>query len=430
MRDVPTIYPSGEEKAVACIRILRKLNKLGALDQSKFAMVRNELDRFVDLKKHPVPEAVYPGESDTDDRFLITWKHIVSHLFPDLEKMGDTDFALWVEWDEAARRLADLLTVKTEQGEGTVDATQLPPPPSNLAELPDWTRQTRELLRGQEVCSISDSGIGYAVRENFLADLERLFPNNWHELYQRFQPDKFQTVRELVAMMAFVEMSLRVSDAENEAPDDSGPFGFAPPPRPPEWEFACRGAVYEIAGLEERNSLAWVTGLGYIEKLLQQPGRPISYADLIAVTAPERATEAAVQTVGESLELDEWSTQPALDKQALRDCNERLEAIKTELEDARQCNDSGRQERLEREQEEIFAEVRKVTGLGGVPRDLNSEEDNLRCRIAGALSRARKMLKEANLPKLAEHFRKNIYAESGQYIYKPEQPPPWSFTSL
>ena len=126
--------------------------------------------------------------------------------------------------------------------------------------------------------------------------------------------------------------------------------------------------------------------------------------------------------------MNEWSDQPALDKQALRECNERLKAVKTELEEARQYHDLGWQKRLEKEREEILAEVRKATGLGGVPRNLNSEDDNLRSRIAVALLRARNALK-AKMPKLAEHLHKNIHAESGQYIYNPEQPPPWCFTS-
>ena len=45
-------------------------------------------------------------------------------------------------------------------------------------------------------------------------------------------------------------------------------------------------------------------GLGYIEKLLRQPGKPIPYADLVAVGAPEHATEAAEQTANENLEDD------------------------------------------------------------------------------------------------------------------------------
>jgi hypothetical protein len=117
-----------------------------------------------------------------------------------------------------------------------------------------------------------------------------------------------------------------------------------------------------------------------------------------------------------------------LDNEALRAYNERVNEIEAELEDARQYNDLSRQERLEKEKEEILAEVRKATGLGRTSRDLNSEEVKLRCRIAAAIGRARNALKDANGDKLAEHFRKNIYAESGQYIYNPEQPPPWSFT--
>jgi hypothetical protein len=310
-----------------------------------------------------------------------------------------------------------------------VDATHLPPAPSIVAELPRWITEARVLLRGKEGCALGDSGIGHAVQENFLAHLE-LLCHGWSEVYQKFQPGKFQCIRDLVAMMAWVERFLRSSEAQAETEAEKGPLGFPPPPpKQPEWLFACHGTVCEIAGLGERATLVWLTGLGYIEKLLRQPGRPIPYADLVAVTAPERATEAAEQTANEVLELDDWSDQPALDKQALRKYHERVKEIGAELAEARQSNDSGWQGRLEKEREEILAEVRKAMALGGVPRNLNSEENKLRCRIAAALNTARKAIKEAKMPKLAEHFRKNIHAESGQYIYNPEQPPPWSFTS-
>jgi hypothetical protein len=309
-----------------------------------------------------------------------------------------------------------------------VDATQLPPTPSSFAELPEWIRQVRELLRGQEGCAIGDRGIGHAVREHFLAHLERLCPG-WPELYQRFQPDKFQMSRELVAMMASVEHSLQAAKTQAEAEDEKGPMGFIPPlPKPPEWLFVCRGEVYEIVGLGERNSLKWMAGLGYIEKLLHRPGEAIEFAELVADDAPECATEAAEQTADESLGLDQWSDQPALDQQAFREYHERLNEIEAELENARQSNDSGRQEWLEREKEEILAAVQAAKGLGNNTRNLNTDADKLRSRISMAIGRACKKLADNQAPKLAQHFKESISAEGGAFKYAPKlTTPQWSF---
>ncbi len=142
------------------------------------------------------------------------------------------------------------------------------------------------------------------------------------------------------------------------------------------------------------------------------------------------ATEAAEQTANESLELNEWSDQPALDTEALRQYHERLEAIKTELEDAQQCNDPGRQENLEREREAISENVRKSTGLGNKPRDINDDTKRLYGRVVMALRRAYKKLKEAGLPKLAAHFEKEISTTDGVCKYAADPPPAWSFVPV
>jgi hypothetical protein len=85
----------------------------------------------------------------------------------------------------------------------TVDATQLPPAPSSLAELSEWIRSARELLRDQEDQPIDVTGIAYLVREHFLQHLERLCPD-WTEWYRQCRPDEFRVVRELVVMMTEV----------------------------------------------------------------------------------------------------------------------------------------------------------------------------------------------------------------------------------
>ncbi len=96
---------------------------------------------------------------------------------------------------------------KSGQGEENSDATLLPPSPSSPAKMSEWIRQARELVRGQEGCAIGNSGIGRTVREHFLRHLE-LVPG-WPGVYQKFQPDKFQTIRELVAMMIHVGVAVQ-----------------------------------------------------------------------------------------------------------------------------------------------------------------------------------------------------------------------------
>jgi hypothetical protein len=312
-------------------------------------------------------------------------------------------------------------------GESAIVAN--PAPPSSLAELPEWITTARELLRGQEDGPLGDSGIGRAVREQFLAHLERLFPAGLPDLYEKSQPDKFQTVRELAMMMLSVGNLLRTSEIPPEDQEKKRRIGFGLALEP-EWRFACRGTVYQIAGCGERTDLPWMTGLGYIEKLIRRPGEAIPFAELVASDAPESATEAAEQTANESLELDEWSDQPAVDKQARREYHDRLEAIKTELEDAQQCNDPGRKENLEREREAILAAVRKSTGLGNKPRDINDDTRRPYHAVVTALKRAYQKLEKAGSPKLAAHFQKEISTTGGVCKYTADPRPPWSFDLL
>lgn len=90
----------------------------------------------------------------------------------------------------------------TEAGESVT--APIPTPPSDLRDLPAWIEAVRELLRGQEDRPIAQTGIAYLVRKHFLEHLERLYPGEWPAWHQTFQPQKFQAVRDLVAMMAWV----------------------------------------------------------------------------------------------------------------------------------------------------------------------------------------------------------------------------------
>jgi len=362
-----------------------------------------------------------------------------------------------------AKFLDEPVGAKPGRGEGNrgandpqapVDATQLPSAPSSLAELPDWIQAARERLQGQKDRPIGASGtvylpvahpdttvpseqvavtlcshsLAYTLREQFLDHLERLYPT-WKELLLQFHPERFRTVRELVTMMAWVGDALEASKAQPENEDKAKRIkGFDEASRKSEWVFACYGTTYEIAGWGERPRLKWMAGLGYIEKLLRRAGEAIEFAELVGDDAPERATEAAEQTADENLELDKWSDQPALDRQAFREYHERLNEIDTELEDARQCNDSGRQERLEREKEEILAAFQAAKGLGNNTRNLNTDADKLRSRISVAIRRACKKLADNQAPKLAQHFKESISAERGAFRYAPKlTTPKWSF---
>ncbi|MGD0897011.1 MAG: hypothetical protein ABR915_04185 [Thermoguttaceae bacterium] len=316
-------------------------------------------------------------------------------------------------------------SLDSDQSQSTADETSIPAAPSSLAEFPEWIGKARELLRGQEECPIADSDIGRTVRHHFLAHLERLSCPDWPEVHQKAY--KLSVIGELAVMMASVGDAIEASKKQPESQPEKRPIGFVTNPGP-DFLFAPDGTFYEIKGFGEGARLACLTGLNYIEQLLRRPGVAIGFAELVADAAPESATEAAEQTVVESLDLRKWSNQPTLDERALHEYKERLQEVETDLEDAQQCNDSGRQERLEREKNEILAGVHAARGLGNNVRDLNSDADRLRSRIYSALRTAYKKLEDNKAPKLAQHFRESISSEKGTFTYAPKlSTPAWSF---
>jgi len=114
---------------------------------------------------------------------------------------------------------------------GGADAGQdamaaIPAPPSSLAELPGWIQAARELLRGQEDQALGE--IGRLVRKGFREHLERLCPGEWHEWHLTLNPQKFETIGELVAMMAWVQDQVAAAMAEAAEQRKRRPLGFAP----------------------------------------------------------------------------------------------------------------------------------------------------------------------------------------------------------
>jgi predicted transcriptional regulator len=98
----------------------------------------------------------------------------------------------------------------------------IPAPPSSVADLPDWIQSARELLRDREDQPIDENGTASLVQNGFLEHLERLCHDQWPGWFFTFHPERFATVRELVAMMAWVEQNISA-----ESPPPAVVTGFA-----------------------------------------------------------------------------------------------------------------------------------------------------------------------------------------------------------
>jgi hypothetical protein len=112
-----------------------------------------------------------------------------------------------------------------------------------------------------------------------------------------------------------------------------------------------------------------------------------------------------------------------LDEPARRAYRKRLRELESELADAESANDSGRAERLEEEKEQLLAEMRKATGLGGRSRKMGDTAERARSTVTWRIRHAIKKLESVH-PTLARHLGNSV--KTGVFCsYSPERDTRW-----
>ncbi|HVA46154.1 MAG TPA: hypothetical protein VNH11_07250 [Pirellulales bacterium] len=169
--------------------------------------------------------------------------------------------------------------------------------------------------------------------------------------------------------------------------------------------FARDGDGYFVKGFGESGHVKGMVGFNHVAKLIAQPGTPILMTELLG------AGDAAA---------DQRSRQPAMDAQAKRQANERLQELEREIDDAKACNDAARQERAMEEKERYVEQLKAAAGVLGKDRDINSQVDKHRPRILGAVKRACDALRKSTPPmiELANHFQAGISTEGDTVVYR------------
>ena len=166
-----------------------------------------------------------------------------------------------------------------------------------------------------------------------------------------------------------------------------------------------------------------VKGLHHLARLLREPGRSFTPAELLAEhdpgagsASPEALRAAALGDAG-----------TVLDSQAKADYRRRLGDLRQELDDAQRCNDPSRIDAGRREIEFLTAELAAAVGLGGRDRKAASGAERARLtvtkRIRDALARI-----EGHHPELARHLGAAI--KTGRlcsYESAAEPSVPWAF---
>jgi hypothetical protein len=134
-----------------------------------------------------------------------------------------------------------------------------------------------------------------------------------------------------------------------------------------------------------------VKGLSDIAVLVQQPGEEVS----------------ALQLAG-GLAADDSSSQELIDLEALNAYRARLDDLSAEIDQAETAADIGRVESLETEREQLLAEIRRATGLGGRPRsNPNDPAERARKAVSARMRDAIRRI-DTVAPLLAAHLDRSI----------------------
>lgn len=183
-------------------------------------------------------------------------------------------------------------------------------------------------------------------------------------------------------------------------------------PKESEYVFRRNGNVYEIKWPGESGMVAvkGATGLANLCRLIQSPVAPVSMFELENGPGARR--------------LDTQSIQPAAGEMTTQEIQVKVKRLKEEIEEA---NDPKEKSDLIGELKDYEESVKGLFGKNGrsgkrKARDLNNPNDKLRSNIGGRIETACKAIRDAGLPKLAEHLQLACSAVGAFYHYTPGIP--------
>jgi TolB-like protein/tetratricopeptide (TPR) repeat protein len=169
--------------------------------------------------------------------------------------------------------------------------------------------------------------------------------------------------------------------------------------------FRKDGELWTVSFDHEVAYVGEVRGLHDLARLLSNPAEEIHCVSLAGQVADAgRGTE-------------------VLDDQARRAYRARLRELEAEIAEAERQNDPGRVEQLEEEKEQLLAEMRKATGLGGRSRKIGDTTERARSAVTWRIRHAIKKLEPVH-PRLARHLGNSI--KTGVFCsYTPERDTQW-----
>jgi hypothetical protein len=158
-----------------------------------------------------------------------------------------------------------------------------------------------------------------------------------------------------------------------------------------EWRLTRDGDDWLLDAGGEHARLRDGRGLHYLRALLAAPGRDIPALELAAGGGGLVAS----------------ANEPVLDETARRAYRRRLTQLAGELDHADRAGDPARAERAEAERQALLEELRRASGLAGLPRDTSQEAEHARVNVTRTLRSTLARIAEP-APMAAAHLQASI----------------------
>jgi hypothetical protein len=200
--------------------------------------------------------------------------------------------------------------------------------------------------------------------------------------------------------------------------------------------FSLSGENWTIGLNAPRFILKNVKGLGYLQRLLQHPGREFHALDLLTsagagsvrsdtLVGPEETLRVGVP-IQRGLSGDAGEM---LDAQAKRDYQHRRHELNQMLEDQRERGNHERADQFEGGIEFLSRAVERARGIGGCQRRRGSNAEHARLSVASAIKAAFEKISERDRG-LGSFLGRSIRTGSFCcYVPDPESPVTWEFST-
>ncbi|QBI18470.1 hypothetical protein ER308_02075 [Egibacter rhizosphaerae] len=229
----------------------------------------------------------------------------------------------------------------------------------------------------------------------------------------------------VLARLAALEADSARSD---DAPEIPGTADVAPveaaadrvdAPAAPAEQFRREGDYWTIAFDGMLVRLRDTKGLGYLARLLANPGRELHAIDLERTEAPPDARRSAPSADDDlTARRDLGDAGALLDEQAKAAYRARLAELEADLEEAERHHDPERASRAREEFDFLTSELTRAVGLGGRDRHAASHTERARLNVTRAIRAAMAKIADTH-PTLGEHLRATV--RTGTYCsYTPD----------